>query len=221
MFHQELFIFCFHNVYDFFQKFLFNQNTEIAQHALVLISEVFYVEWHCPEIRDWVKYLLPLVLKLSSYDDTETDGSIINISLTCLDLLACRGLYEETILLLLEGMAHENENLATNASKALFTFITKCEKGFLADGYEWNGIFDRIFALWVKSSKRPLAEGFVNVLKNSVFSQEGEFEDLLSRCEDDVLQNLLMFSKFNYNMVRQMREAKEMERQRIKSNAQY
>lgn len=218
-FHQELFVFCFDNVYENFKKFLFNENQEVALYSFVLISEVFYEEWTVPEIRSWVEYLLPLVLQISSFEDHFIDPQVQNLCLTCLDLLACRGHYEETILVLLDGMANDNENFSTNASKALFTFITSCDKGFLLDGYDWNGIFELIIALWSKSKKRVIAEGFVNVLRGQVFSNEGEFEDLLSRLYDDILQNLLPWIKFNYPFVRNLRDLRDGERIRIQQNA--
>jgi len=197
---EKLFIYVFDNVCKEFRKFLLNQNPDIVHASLYLLSEVFSKKWLFPEIKYWMAYLIPMILRLSNLNDGSLDENSHELLSICLENITKFCVCEETALTLLIAMKNENSDYSARACELFKDFIRYSDKFFLIEVFEWNEMFENIFSLFENGKKRKIAESIILFLRNEIFSNE-EWEDIMSKLNFHYLQYLLTIVKFNYTSV--------------------
>ena len=197
---ENLFIYVFDNVFKELGKFLLNQNPEIVHASLYLLSEVLSKSWLTPEIKDWMVYLIPIVLRLSNLNDGSLDEHSYVLLSKCLEKIPKFCLCEETALTLLHAITNENSDYAARACGLFTEFIRYSDKFFLIEVFEWNEIFEIIRTLFIDDRKREIAVSIILFLKNEIFSIE-EWEDIMLQLDYEYFQFLLSIVKFDYASV--------------------
>ena len=202
-YHPEVFITVFDNLYDTFKKFLLNENQEILVNSLVLINETFSQNLLEHQIGNWIYHLLPYILKLMA--SKNLDFQIRNYSEKIMDKISSKSYSEEIFYVFLDHMAEECEDLCLLASKYLYNFLKNQEKFYMINAFDWNSIIEEILDLYILRTKRELALGLLNTLRNNIFNED-EFLTILSKVEnDDTLISLNQITHFDYSKVHNLK----------------
>jgi hypothetical protein len=214
---KKLFVHTFDNVYDDLKKFIFNENPEIVRATLFLLSEVLSISWMAEQVKDWSYYLIPQFIRLKMSKESLDQECQFLLS-KCLDSIPKFCLYEETALILLKSMSNKNSEYTDIACELFRKFMINSQKEFIVDAYEWNEIFENIFFLFpLGNKKRIIAENIILFFRNELFTNE-QWEIILSKLEDEFLQDLIIIVKFDYSSVYDKKKKLQLELKRYGGN---
>lgn len=197
---EKLFIHTFDNVYDELKKFLFNENPDLVKASLYLLSDVLSISWIVEQVKDWAAFLIPQLIRLKISSDS-LDEECQFLSSKCLESIPKFCIYEETALILLNAMTNKHSDYTDVACDIFRQFMLNAEKSFIVDAYEWNEIFENIFMMFpLGNKKRIIAENIIHFFRNEIFTNE-EWEEILAKLDDHLLQDLIIIVKFDYSSV--------------------
>jgi hypothetical protein len=197
----DLFIHIFDCVYEEFEKFLINENPDIAKASLYLTTEVLGITWVHPNIGDWVMYIIPLVINLSVNSDYLADNELKYLIEKCFENISKKCIYEETAHILLIDMTEENQIYTDRACDLFMKYFMSIDKFYLINAFEWNEMIDNILHLFhFGKEKRTIGTNIIRFLKNQIFTNE-EWEEILAKLDSEYLEKLMMIDKFNYSTV--------------------
>lgn len=142
-YHRDLFSKIFSNILkDFEVSMLFNDDSEVVYHALILVSEIFsfYEESY---VNEWIKDLLKSVIEISAGNE---NFQIKKQTCIVLHNLAYNMFYEETLLTLFT-LIKEEENISAIATDTLLSFITFIDEVNLVINFDWDNSLEILMEL--------------------------------------------------------------------------
>lgn len=203
---KEFFMRIFDNIYDSFDRLIFNQNKEVVHAAFLFLIELFSQFWQGDLISRWVDYLLPKVILSSTSNNLDQD--IAQMGHTILEKISTCGYYVDAFNCLINALKTDDLQTLNTFSNFLNSFLRSCDKIILINYFEWNDIFIDLFSV-ISPKRMDLVKGIIYVLQNEILTKE-EFNEILVKLDSDIIDQLLFLEiKFDYNEIKKQQQLNE------------
>lgn len=186
---QGFFFPCFDNLFDYFAVILSSENHHITKEALVLIQELFSIEYKYDKYEEWLGILIPKLITISLLEDNDPEViAIKTLSNNCLQNCSIHMLDKGLVDILVDQLDTCDDKIGLKVFQLIIELVNRNNKIIIKDGIDWDNLFSKALEMRLKKNNSVGIE-LIKFIKTIV--SKNKWKDIISAIDQRIINDII------------------------------